>query len=292
MENTPGLREVRVRPELINKLYSEKFLDAAIDTREFDKRLKFHENEYLSILDLHGSSQSAIGRAEGDKITLVKTDLAANGVKARNREQHAALHALLDDKIRVVILTGRAGTGKTLLTLAAAIDKVQSRDTSFERIILTRPMSWVGKHGLGALPGDVDEKFGPYLENYMTNLEYMIDGGRETISHMVEQLDMEFIPLQLIRGASWAKSFIIADEVQVLDYSEMVALGTRVGEGSKIVIMGDLGQRDENIAREKTGIYKLVHHELALQSPLVSVIDLVKVERGPVAELFADIFGV
>ena len=157
-------------------------------------------------------------------------------------------------------------------------------------MILTRSMSYVGKYSLGALPGDVQEKFGPYLQNYICNMEYLLGGRAEAIEDALHQYRIEFIPIQLIRGASWANSYIIADEVQVFGYEEMVTLGTRVGENSKIVIMGDLGQRDEKIARENTGIYKFVNSEIAKASQLVASIELLKSERSEVASLFADVF--
>jgi PhoH-like ATPase len=141
------------------------------------------------------------------------------------------------------------------------------------------------------LPGDKDEKFLPYLDNYFCNIEYLM-GGKKSITDVISQYGMEFIPLQLIRGSSWMNAFVIADEVQVLSYQEMVTLGTRVGDGSKIVIMGDLGQRDENIERDKTGLYKFVNSTLAKQSQFVATIELKVCERSEIAALFADIFEV
>lgn len=281
-----GVRVVHTTPDLINQIYSNK----AIARAEIDGRVSRHlsENEYVVLKYENGSTQSAITRVTGDKLKLVDPKPHAAGLTPRNKEQTMALDALLDDRIKVIVLTGRAGTGKTLLTLAAAMARFEAK--AFDRLILTRSMSWVGKHGLGALPGDVDEKFGPYLQNYMSNIEVLLGGRYKTIPDLIAQYRMDFIPIQLIRGASWSNAFIIADEVQVLGYDEMVALGTRIGEGSKLVIMGDLGQRDENIAREKTGIYKFVNDHKVKQSPIVASIELLKCERSDVATLFADVF--
>jgi PhoH-like ATPase len=101
---------------------------------------------------------------------------------------------------------------------------------------------------------------------------------------------MEFIPIQLIRGASWRNSFVLADEVQVLNYMEMLTLGTRLGEGSKLVILGDLGQRDENIAQDKTGLWKIANSPIAQESKLVASVHLVKSERSQLSALVSDIF--
>jgi len=281
------VRVVDTRTEVINELYKE----GSIST-EFNRNYKFFQNEFVVLKAL--GTQTALTRCIADRLCLLRIDRKhqISGVNPRNKEQLFAFDALLDDRIKVVVLTGRAGTGKTLLTLASALHRVDAKDAPYERIILTRPMSWVGKHGLGALPGDVDEKFGPYLENYVCNIAHLLGGDKRKVGDAISQYKMEFIPLQLIRGASWANSFIIADEVQVLDYQEMVALGTRVGEGSKIVIMGDLGQRDEKIAREKTGIHKLINDRRAQESQIFASLELIKGERSDVANMFAEIFGV
>ena len=127
---------------------------------------------------------------------------------------------------------------------------------------------------------------------YLCNLEFMLGGNPNAVFDLVHQYRIEFIPIQLIRGASWHDAFIIADEVQTLDYHEMVTLGTRVAEGSKLVIMGDLGQRDEKIEKEKTGIYKFVNSKGAQKSSFVASLELIKSERSPVSQLFADVFEV
>ena len=281
-----GVRVIHTTPSMINDIYSNK----SIARHHLDGRIARHlsENEYIVLKFDGGSVQSAITRVVGDSLRLVNPKLEASGLTPRNKEQIMALDALLDDEIKVVVLTGSAGTGKTLLGLASSMSRFEAN--IYNRIILTRSMSWVGRHGLGALPGDVNEKFGPYLQNYMSNIEVLLGGRHKNAPDLIQQYRMDFIPLQLIRGASWNKAFIIADEVQVLGYDEMVALGTRVGEGSKLIIMGDLGQRDENIAREKTGIYKFVNDMKVKQSPIVASIELIKCERSPVASLFADVF--
>jgi PhoH-like ATPase len=214
--------------------------------------------------------------------------LSAFGVRPKNKEQVMAMSALLDDRISLCMMTGRAGTGKTLLAMAAALQKVE--DGKYDRIIITRPMSQVGRYELGALPGDVDEKFGPYLENYLTNISQMVGNDRRTAHDLMEQFKIEAMPLQLIRGASWAGAFIIADEVQVLDHHEMLTLGTRIGAESKLVVMGDLNQRDEQIAKAATGLHKVMNDKRMKESPLTSAIELWKCERSKLAKLFADVF--
>jgi PhoH-like ATPase len=277
-----GVKVLEVERSIIDSLYETKVVPLWAEIKDLS------ENLYVVCKDITGTSSSALAKVERGELVLLDTEIVCQGLRPRNKEQSMAMDALLDDNIKVVTLTGRAGTGKTLLTLAAALDAVEKE--KYKRIILTRPMSWVGKHGLGALPGDVDEKFRPYLQNYLCNLEFMLGGNPEAIVDLVEQYRIEFIPIQLIRGASWHNAFIIADEVQTLDYHEMITLGTRVAERSKLVIMGDLGQRDEKIEIEKTGIYKFVNSGPAQRSPLVASLELIKSERSAVSQLFADIF--
>ncbi len=280
-----GVQVIETKQSIIDQLYEEKVIPLSSIGNE-----TYPENIYLVCKDTSGASASALARVEKGYLCLLDSDISCGSLRPRNKEQRMAMDALVDDSVKVVVLTGRAGTGKTLLTLAAAIERVEAGQ--YKRIILTRPMSWVGKHGLGALPGDVDEKFRPYLQNYLCNLEFMLGGNPEAIVDLVHQYRIEFLPIQLIRGASWHDAFIIADEVQTLDYHEMVTLGTRVAEGSKLVIMGDLGQRDEKIEIEKTGIYKFVNSSGAKQSPIVTSLELIKSERSPVSQLFADVFEV
>jgi PhoH-like ATPase len=248
------------------------------------------QNIYLALQDEGETCLELLGRVYQDRIVLLKErhKLKAANLKPLNREQHCALDALLDDRIQAVVLTGKAGTGKSIMALAAAIQKVE--DETYNKIILIKPMSHVGKYGLGYLPGDVEDKYLPYLENYMCNIEHLISGRRDSIEHLIERYNIQFVPLQLIRGASWANAIILADEVQVLGADEMVALGTRVGKDSKIIIMGDLGQRDEAIPRDKTGIYMTINHPKFQASPLSASLELIQSERGEICSLFADVF--
>ena len=298
---------VKVLYETSSKLIDALYREGSLAIEEFDGRLKLkdQQNLYLVLTDkivdedgkeLSQTTASAIARVWGDRVIKVPVtkDSLIGGIRPRNKEQAMALDALTDDRIKAVTLTGPAGTGKTLLTLAAAM---QARESGkYERIILTRPMTQVGKHDLGILPGEVNDKFGPYLQNYMCNMEFLMKGGKDKsrngsgVLAWIEHYKMEFIPLQLIRGASWPDTFIIADEVQTLPRHEMLTLGTRVGENSKIVIMGDLAQRDERIAKHDTGLYNFSNSEIAKKSQLVAHIELLKCERSDISRLFAEVF--
>lgn len=267
--------------DLINTIHKQK----KIPIEWLDQRHSYYPHQFLVLKN--GTSRSALARVTFDCKTaiLLDNEIEAYGIRPKNKEQTMAMSALMDEEIPLTVLTGRAGTGKTLLSMAVALHKMDLK--RYDRLIITRPMSQVGRRDLGALPGDVKDKFGPYLINYMSNLEQLV---KVPTMHTLQQYRVEFLPLQLIRGASFFNCIILADETQVLDRHEMLTLGSRVGEGCKIIIMGDLRQRDENIAREKTGIYKLMNDKRIKESPLVSAIELKKVERSPLAQLFAEVF--
>lgn len=280
-----GVKVLEVKPEIINKVYA----DGSIDL--WTKQIKFYPHMFVYLKSELKDGQGVICRVDhlATKLLLIKDKkLRSFGVRPKNKEQVMAMSALLDDDIPLCVMTGRAGTGKTLLAMSAGLQKVE--DGQYDRIIITRPMSQVGRYDLGALPGDVNEKFGPYLENYLTNITQMVGNDRRTATDLMQQFNIEAMPLQLIRGASWTRTFIIADEVQVLDYHEMLTLGTRIGADSKLVVMGDLKQRDEKIAQTSTGLYKIMNDKKMKESPLTSAIELWKCERSELAQLFAEVF--
>lgn len=303
MASPTGVQVIEgVAPAVLSQLYATGQVPlATLDVTA-------HPNSFL-VLKASGQA-SALARVapDGSDVLLIRHDLNACGVKPRNKEQAMALSTLLDERIPVQVLAGKAGTGKTLLALAAAMQKVD--EGVYNKIILTKPMSQVGQYDLGILPGTIEEKFAPFLINYASNIEVLLGepdpgpgkrGGKKkedkpenglkgVMADFFQQYRVEMVPVQLLRGASFQKAYIIADEVQVLGHHEMLTIGTRVAAGSKLVLMGDLAQRDEKIAREKTGLHKVMTDPKMHCSGLVSHLELLKVERGPVAELFSQVF--
>ncbi len=266
----------------MSHLYAHKEIDMGYDN--------FSENEYLIVQ--HGSQSALCRYLKGRSYLLDLNELSrATAIRPRNKEQHFAMDALLDDAIKVVVLTGKAGTGKTLATLAAAVAKVEQH--KYKRIILTRPSSQVGKRELGILPGNINEKLMPFMINYLTNFQVLFPNTLELSSNMdrlVARYNIDIVPLQLIRGASFKDCLVIADEVQVLDYHEMLTLGTRISENSKLILMGDLNQRDESIAKEKTGLFRFINDRKVKDSHFTASVHMVKSERGEVSALFSDVF--
>lgn len=275
-----GVKVFEVEKDLIDEVYKNKELAF------WDNRHSWYPNMYCVLKD--GNGASALTKVKDGKLQLLPQNLSAGNIRPKNKEQVFALDALLDPDIKVVVLTGRAGSGKTLLSLGAAVQGIETK--LFKRLILSRIMTQVGQQDLGILPGELNDKFRPYLLNYMCNLELIIGAHKDNMDDLADRYNAEFMPFQLIRGASFHNSFVLIDEAQTLGHHEMLTLGTRIGMGSKLVVLGDLKQRDTKIAKDKTGIFKFVNSDLAKESPLVASIELLKSERSAVATLFADIF--
>ena len=184
--------------------------------------------------------------ARRDRIVLVKSR-EAYGIRPRNDEQKFALDALLNPKVELVSLTGGAGTGKTLLALAAAL----AQEQDYEQIYLSRPTVVLGNQDLGYLPGDQKQKMSPFLQPLMDNLNVIKHQFRPTsreaqrIDAMLTQEKLIIEPLAYIRGRSLGRCFFIIDEAQNLTPHEMKTIITRAGEGTKMVFTGDIFQIDQ-----------------------------------------------
>lgn len=239
-----GYRTVETKPDVIDRFYRDGFIN--IDG-EFLRNYYMHPNEFVIFKDELGSSKSAIGIFNSEKRVIEQLNMLERdiwGVKARNAQQKMALELLLNDNIPLVTLTGRAGTGKTLLALAAGLFKTEELSL-YKKLLVARPIVPMGKE-LGFLPGDKDEKLRPWIQPIYDNLEYIFgtqkNGRLEDIVAGMRKLEVE--ALTFIRGRSIPNQFIIIDEAQNLTRHEVKTIVSRVGEGSKIVLVGDPEQID------------------------------------------------
>ena len=225
--------------------------------------------------------------APRDRIVLVKSR-EAYGIRPRNVEQKLALDALLNPNVELVSLTGGAGTGKTLLALAAALE--QEKD--YEQIFLSRPTVILGNQDLGFLPGDQKQKMAPFLQPLMDNLNVIKYQFRPTsreaqrIDSMLTQEKLIIEPLAYIRGRSLGKCFFIIDEAQNLTPHEMKTIITRAGEGTKMVFTGDIFQIDQPYLDQwSNGLTHL--GEKMNGQPLFQHIFLRKGERSELSDIAA-----
>lgn len=204
-------------------------------------------NEFIILKDELGSSKSAILKVSLDGKSLTPLFLSNDpiwGISARNAQQRMAFELLLNDEIPLVTLTGKAGTGKTLLALAAALMKVED-EQKYKKLLIARPVVPMG-NDIGFLPGEIDEKLRPWMQPIYDNLEFLFDtkktGDIDKILAGLGSIEIE--ALTYIRGRSIPNQFIIIDEAQNLSKHEVKTIISRIGEGSKIVLVGDPDQID------------------------------------------------
>lgn len=255
-------REIFLPPEAISELYKEG--------RILYKEGHLYPNEYVIIRDVEGSSQSALARYQPDGYLALVRPKTPWQVRHRNTEQLFAIDALMDDSIPVVVLTGVAGTGKTMLSLAAAFEQVIEKGL-YQKVLIAKPTVPVGRD-IGFLPGTKEEKLQVWLQNYSDNAEELF-GSRDTFEMYVQTGIIEMESLAHIRGRSLKQSFIIIDEVQNCSLHEIKTFLTRVGESSKIVLLGDLTQIDnERITKATSGLSVLV--DKGRESDLVAHVHL------------------
>lgn len=224
-------RTYKTSDEEVDSLYSDGFIDC-------DEGL-FNENEFVIVSgDSQGKSALCINKK--DSLLLLDRKNLTTDVHPRNKEQNFALHVLNDQTIPLVCITGRAGSGKTFLTLMSGLDAMLSG--KYERIVVTRNMEPVGRD-IGFLPGDIKEKMEPWMSPLMDNFRHHFK-DKTYFEAMIDKGQIEIAPLSFIRGRTFNNAFIIVDEAQNASIHELKTVITRIGENSKIVLMGDTDQID------------------------------------------------
>ena len=267
-----GTLEVYLTDSKIEELYA----DGHIDYEQGD----IFCNSYV-VCKGNSESSSAIGVYRDRKIHLIRgTDSreSETSVKPRNKEQRFALHALRDDSIPLVSLTGLAGSGKTFLALMAGIDDLY--ENKYERIVVTRSIQPVGRD-LGYLPGDINEKMAPWLSPLLDNFRHHFK-DKVYFEMMLEKGQIEIAPLSYIRGRTFNNAFLIVDEAQNASIHELKTIITRLGDNSKVILMGDTDQIDTPyIDKRSNGLAIVV--EKFKSSNLSAHIHLVRGERSAIA---------
>ena len=264
---------------LIKKLYDEK----RIEENGILQESKVANGYYI----LNNCAQSALARYDGPKneIELVEKR-HAYGIKPRNAEQTFAINALLNDDIKLVALQGVAGTGKTLIALAAALEQ----KNQFDQIILSRPIIPLNNRDIGFLPGSADDKISPYMQPLWDNLKVIKSQYRENsrkkkwIEELQNNGDLTITALNFIRGRSLTNVIFIIDEAQNLTPHEIKTIITRAGEGTKIIFTGDIHQIDTPYLDENSNGLSYIIDKLK-GNELFAHVKLEKGERSPLADL-------
>lgn len=273
-----------VENELIDKIYQV----GSCTPTELGVENTVVSNQYF-IIKNNSASALAYYNPENQLIERVhKTD--AYHIKPKNAEQVFALHALLDNNIKLVTLQGVAGTGKTLLALAGAIE----RRKSYQQIYLARPIVPLSNKDIGFLPGDIKSKLNPYMEPLYDNLKFIKSQFKEAdkefkrITDMLENEKLVITPLAYIRGRSLSNVFFIVDEAQNLTPHEIKTIITRAGENTKIIFTGDIYQIDTPyLDTQSNGLSYLI--DRLHNHPLVAHVKLQKGERSELANLANDL---
>jgi PhoH-like ATPase len=246
----------------------------------------FYTNEHL-ILKNGSNSALAVFDGQRQSIKLIQSK-TSYGIKPRNAEQTFALHAMLNTEIPLVTVSGKAGTGKTLLALAAALEKKQH----YRQIFVARPVVPLSNKDLGFLPGDVASKLDPYMQPLYDNLTVIQNHFNEQnsqakqIRELLEEEKIVITPISYIRGRSIVRVFFIVDEAQNLTPHEVKTIITRAGEGTKIVFTGDIFQIDHPYLDSQTNGLAYIIEKMKGQ-PLYAHVNLEKGERSELAELAA-----
>ena len=274
-----------VNPELINKIYQDR---AGVSVDEFKFSREIFAHEYLI---LKGDNKSALTHYDPfeRRINLVEKR-KIYGIEPRNAEQALALDALMRPEINLISLTGKAGTGKTLLAVAAALQQAGT----YEQIFVARPIIPLTNQDLGFLPGDVKEKIGPYMMPLFDNLgviKHQFGANSKEVHKIDEMLKDERLvitPLAYIRGRSLSNAFFIIDEAQNLTPHEVKTIVTRAGENVKIVFTGDIQQIDSPYLDSTSNGLSYLTDKMKGQN-LFAHMNLVKGERSALAELASDL---
>ena len=270
-----GLAEISLSGDEMQKLYEKEELRTTLV-----EDLPRNTN-----LVVHSERGSALARVVGPKnIELVRGDRDLFGLHGRSAEQRLAIDMLQDQKLGIVSLGGRAGTGKSALALCAGLDAVLEKRLH-KKIMVFRPLYAVGGQNLGYLPGDADEKMNPWAQATFDTLGSVVSDN--VMEEIVERGLIEVLPLTHIRGRSLHDAFVIVDEAQSLERNVLLTVLSRIGQNSRVVLTHDVAQRDNLLVGRHDGIASVI--EALKGQNLFGHITLQRSERSDIAALVTDL---
>ena len=290
-----GIHHCEVSKKKLRNLNQQSFISIEEVQSELDENIKFFPNQGLLLNNPEVPEEDvlAIYNQSKNKFLTVSKEQGVWGIRPRNLEQRLALVLLVDPNISIVTLSGKAGTGKTLLALAVGLQQMMV-DNIYSRMLVSRPIFPMGRD-LGFLPGDTQEKLSPWMQPIFDNLELLINNTsekksskRDSYQELMERGMLVVEPLTYIRGRSIPNQHMIVDEAQNLTPHEMKTIVSRAGDGTKIVLTGDPNQIDNtDVNLSSNGLSTLV--ERFKGSQLAGHVRFTSVERSALAELAANV---
>ncbi len=290
-----GIHHCEVSKKKLRNLNQQSFISIEEVKSELDENIQFFPNKGLLLNNPEVPEEDvlAIYNQSKNKFLTVSKEQGVWGIRPRNLEQRLALALLVDPNISIVTLSGKAGTGKTLLALAVGLQQMMV-DNIYSRMLVSRPIFPMGRD-LGFLPGDTQEKLSPWMQPIFDNLELLINNTsekksskRDSYQELMERGMLVVEPLTYIRGRSIPNQHMIVDEAQNLTPHEMKTIVSRAGDGTKIVLTGDPNQIDNtDVNLSSNGLSNLV--ERFKDSQLAGHVRFTSVERSALAELAANV---
>ena len=287
--------QIVTHSENIFEGYTTILVDDQLIDRFYEKQSVYLENkglfpnQYVMMVSSSNEKKTALGRYVSEAMPLrqVLKSHKIWGIKPRNKEQQFLMDALMDPAVQIVTVIGKAGSGKTICAIAAGLEQTIDETTQeYTRVIVSRPVQPLGKD-IGFLPGSLEEKMTPWLMPIQDNLQFLMGNDKITLDIYMQKGTIEIEALTYIRGRSISNAFIIIDEAQNLTTHELKTIITRVGEGTKIVLTGDVEQIDNvYIDATSNGLTHAV--EKFKRFELASHITLSKGERSKVATFAAE----
>jgi PhoH-like ATPase len=269
-----GMDEITLSAAQVNDLY---------ETETMRTRL-VQDMPVNTGLVIHSDRGSALGRVTGTgELRLVRGDRDLFGLHGRSAEQRLAIDLLLDPEIGILSLGGRAGTGKSALALCAGLEAVLERQ-QHRKIMVFRPLYAVGGQELGYLPGDAQEKMGPWGQAVFDTLGALV--SENVLEEVVERGILEVLPLTHIRGRSLHDAFVIVDEAQSLERNVLLTVLSRIGQNSRVVLTHDVAQRDNLRVGRFDGVASVI--ETLKGHPLFAHMTLTRSERSAIAALVTE----
>ena len=286
VENSEGLytgrSEMLVDEQIIDQFYAGE--EIWIDPEDHH----LYPNQFIMLISNSNDKKTALARFVNYNTPIkkiVKSSAKVWSTNPRNKEQQFAFELLMDPSVPVVSLVGKAGSGKTLLALAAGLEQTFNTNSQYKKIVVTKPVEPVGKD-IGFLPGSMEEKMMPWLAPIQDNLQFLMGDDKATLEMYMDKGQIEIEAMTFIRGRSISNAFIVIDEVQNMTQHEIKTVLTRVGEGTKIVLTGDIEQIDNvYIDATNNGLSYVV--ERLKEEQLTGHVTLLKGERSKVATIAA-----